>query len=126
MNQRERMRRRAAFIQAEPSAAKPLTDAPARIDVRIDELRMHGVEMADRFRCAGAVQNELVRLLSEQGWPAALRSTSISDPLAGGTFSLERVARAEVIGKQIAHAVYRGFSGMEAPRTGSAPAKPGK
>ena len=115
MNQRERMRRRTGFEPAEVSAAKFFADKDSRpaIDVRIDELLVHGIDVADRFRIADAVKGELTRILSEQGLPARWRTSGSRDRLTGGDFSLARITRGEMIGSQIAQAVYRGFSEVE-------------
>jgi hypothetical protein len=124
MSQRERMRSRAGVEPAELSAANfgGKGSRPA-IDVRIDELLVHGIEVADRFYLADAVQGELMRILSEQGWPAHLRNTSTRDRLTGGAFSLEGVSSSRMIGNQIARAVYRGFS-AESRGTRNGSAKP--
>lgn len=125
MSQRERMRSRTGVEPAELSA-KRFGDNGSRpaIDVRIDELRVHGIEVADRFRLADAVQGELMRLLSEQGWPASLRNTSTRDRLAGGAFPLEGISSGRMIGNQIAQAVYRGFSDIDSRRPQNNSAKP--
>jgi hypothetical protein len=126
MNQRERMRNRIGIKPEKSSAEKYSDHKDSRpvIDVRIDELLVHGIEVADRFYLADAVQGELTRILSEQGWPAHLQNTSTRDRLAGGAFSLEGISSGRMIGNQIAQAVYRGFSEVESSGLRSGPADP--
>jgi hypothetical protein len=120
------MRSRTGVEPADLSGAKRFGEKDSRppIEVRIDELRVHGIEVADRFYLADAVQGELMRILFEQGWPAHLRNTSTRARLAGGAFSLEGVSSGRMIGNQIALAVYRGFSGLESRRPQNNSAKP--
>ena len=116
MNRRERMRNRIGIKPGESSAEKYSEDKGSRpaIDVRIDELLLHGINGTDRFRIANAVQGELTRILSEQGLPESFQSSWSRERLAGGALSLERITRGEMLGNQIAQAVYRGVSNIAA------------
>jgi hypothetical protein len=45
---------------------------PARIELHVGELVLHGFAPGDRYRIADAVQSELTRLLGERGLPEPL------------------------------------------------------
>ncbi len=79
------------------------------VELRIEELVLHGFAPGDRYVIGDTVERELTRLLGEQGVPISLRSESATDEIRGATFNAARNAKAPAIGQQIAHAVYGGF-----------------
>ena len=133
MNHREMIRRRSAIDGRSPGTALQLArDQAPTVDLRIEHLVLDGFSPGDRHSIADAVQNELARLLGEQGLPSGIKNLSELEHLNGGTISLTRNARATVIGSQIAHAVHRAFGngesenlrrGSAAPTHGGTPAK---
>jgi hypothetical protein len=128
MNHREMIRRRSAIDGRSPGTALQLArDQAPTVDLRIEHLVLNGFSPADRHSIADAVQNELARLLDEQGLPSGIKNLSELEHLNGGTISLTRNARATVIGSQIAHAVHRAFGNGESDnlRRGAAAPAPG-
>ena len=90
-----------------------LMDPPTRrgaIDLRIDELILHGFAAGDRHRIAAALQSELSRLIT-QGDMAHLPTTSVQvDRIDAGSFSLDPAAGPNHIGRTVAQRVYRQLS----------------
>ena len=133
MNHREMMRRRTAVDGRSPSAAPELAgDQTQAVELCIEHLVLDGFSPGDRYSIADAVQNELARLLGEQGLPSEIKKISELEHLNGGIIRLTRGARAVGIGNQIAHAVHRAFGngesenlrrGSAAPTHGGTPAK---
>ena len=95
------------------------------IHVHIDELVLHGLAPGDRRQIVIALEQELARLLGEQGvrrW----RPTSVAlERVNAGAFRVKAGARPEAAGTQIARAVFRSLRhhagmlpGAAAPRSG--------
>ena len=86
---------------------------PARIELHIEELVLHGFAPGDRASIGAAVQAELVRLLAEHGAPAGWGrgADAAAERLDGGEFALAPGARADSIGAQVARAVYGSLGG---------------
>ena len=80
------------------------------VQLHIDELVLHGFAPGDRYEIGEAVERELARLLGEKDFPILLRSENATDEIRGATFNVTQNAKPLVIGRQIAHAVYQGFS----------------
>ena len=101
--------------------------APARphaaptLDLRIEELVLHGFERIDRYQVASAIEHELVRLLREPPAHDALRRHRASDGrgeadrLDTGAFIVPHDATAQTIGVQVAQAIWRGMTPSGAP-----------
>ena len=83
---------------------------PRKIEVHIEELVLHGFELGDRYGIGDAIEHELARLLGEQGVPFSLRSENATDELKAPAFKAALGAKPPAIGRQIAQAVYEGFS----------------
>jgi hypothetical protein len=79
------------------------------MELRIEELVLHGFAPGDRYAVGDTVERELARLLGEQGVPISLRSENAMDEMRGPTFNATHDAKAPAIGRQIARAVYQGF-----------------
>ncbi len=76
------------------------------IDLRIDELILHGFAARDRHRIAAALEHELSRLIA-QGELAHPRSNSIQlDRIDAGTFHLDPATGPNHIGRMVAQRVY--------------------
>ncbi len=83
---------------------------PARIELHIDELVLHGFAPSDRHAIGDAVQHELARLLAEQGLaPSGLVSRERAHVNAGD-FHVSSESKAPAVGAQVAHAVYGGLT----------------
>jgi hypothetical protein len=83
---------------------------PQQIELHVEELVLHGFETGDRYGIAEAVEHELARLLGQRGVPFSLRSENATDELKAPTFAPALGAKPPAIGRQIAQAVYEGFS----------------
>lgn len=82
---------------------------PKNIELYIEELVLEGFEQVDRGRIAEAVERELTHLFTERGIPPSLAGGGEIDRLDGGTFQAASGSRPEVIGAQVARAVYGGL-----------------
>lgn len=82
---------------------------PYNIDLHIEELVLHGFSPNDRYAISEAVQRELTRLFSEQGIHPSLRGGFEVERLDGGTFNMKQGAKANIVGTQVAQAVYGGL-----------------
>jgi hypothetical protein len=79
------------------------------IQLHIEELVLHGFSPGDRYRIGEAVQRELTRLFTEQGLPGRLvRGGEVAHP-DSAAFNLAPDAKPEVVGVQVAQAVYGGL-----------------
>ena len=85
-------------------------NAQASIDLHIEELVLHGFAPGDRYVIGDAIERELACLLCNQGIPSSLRSENARDEISGAHFKLSQNAKPAGIGRQIAQAVFQGFS----------------
>ncbi|MGL5941713.1 MAG: hypothetical protein ACRC2S_15280 [Waterburya sp.] len=81
----------------------------SNIELEIEELILHGFPVGDRDRIGMAVQQELTRLITEEGIPTSLAQGGEIPRLDGGTFNLASGVKAEVVGTQIAQSIYGGL-----------------
>jgi len=83
------------------------------VRLHIEELVLHSFDPHDRYAIAGAFQQELSRLLTEQlvnsEFSSALMQHSSNSRLDAGTFYAEQHAQPNLVGNQIAGAVHRGL-----------------
>lgn len=96
--------------QAGGSGQRAAGGARPSIELRIEELVLHGFSPGDRFRISAAVERELGRLLAERGVPGRLTDGRYLECLDGGTFDIAPAANAETIGAQTAHTIYGRFA----------------
>jgi hypothetical protein len=82
---------------------------PRAIEVRIEELILHGVSPADALRVGAATEHELSRLLAEHGLPDSLAGGADLDAGDAGAFTRRSPATPGSIGGEIARAVYGGL-----------------
>src|SRR5271163_2317826 len=94
-----------------PEVRSQKSDGPlsASVEVRIEELVLHGFPPGDRHRIGEAVERELSRMFSEQGVPFGMVESRGIDQSDGGSFRTTPRSTGGVIGKQIAQAVYGGL-----------------
>lgn len=76
------------------------------LTVRIEELVLHGFAPGDRHRIAEALEHELARLLTERGAPLTWPGDAGRDAVDAGAFQIAAGARPDVIGGQIAEAIF--------------------
>jgi hypothetical protein len=79
---------------------------PVNLDLRVEELVLHGFSPAYRYRIGEAVERELDRLFAERGVSPTLNQESETEYLDGGAFELKPNLGAEAIGVQVAQTVY--------------------
>jgi len=88
----------------------PNTSLTPAVELHIEELVLHGFSPRDRFGISDALEQELARLLTEQGLPGlAMQSRSI-ERLDGGSLSIRAGARPQSIGAQLGERVHRQLS----------------
>jgi len=80
------------------------------VNLRIDELVLHGFPPGDRYRIATALEAELARLIEAQGIPTGLANGGSVPMLDAGSFAVAPGARPQQIGAQIAQALFGGLS----------------
>jgi hypothetical protein len=95
--------------RSELNSDLPTPNSEPSIELRIEELVLHGFAPGERYVIGDAVERELARLLGEQGVPSSLRSKNATDEIIGATFNAARDANPPAMGRQIAQAVYQGF-----------------
>ena len=85
----------------------PETSA-VQLELDIEELVLHGFSPGDRHRIGEAVERErgLTRLLADRSVPQLLERGREIANMDGGAFEVVTGSRAEVVGAQVAKAVY--------------------
>lgn len=83
---------------------------PARLELHIEELVLHGFAPGDRQAVADALQGELARLFAERGLPSALAQRGEVTRLDAGSFPVAPRSGAAAVGAQVAQAVHGGLS----------------
>jgi hypothetical protein len=84
---------------------------PAAVEIRIEELVLHGFAPGERLRIASAIEAALTRLFAERGLPVALTRPGMFAEVQGGAFPARPGSRPEQIGAWVADAVYEGLNG---------------
>jgi hypothetical protein len=82
---------------------------PQHVELRIEELVLHGFPHVDRHCVSDAVEHELSCLLAEHGIPPLLTQKGEIGYLDVGAFTLKPISRPETVGAQAARAVYGGL-----------------
>jgi hypothetical protein len=88
------------------ATAKAPRRAQGAVEVRIEELVLHGFDARERYRIGAAVEVELARLLAEEGVPPSLGQSGDLAHLDGGAFEVVPGSRAEETGRRVARALY--------------------
>jgi hypothetical protein len=83
--------------------------SPQRIEVTIDELVLHGFERGDRYRIGNAIEAEIARLLTEQGFTFASAYDHSVESLDAGQFDMTK-AKPETVGSQVAQRIHAGLN----------------
>jgi len=82
---------------------------PAKIELHIEELVLHGFTAADRYLIGDALQVELTRMFSEQGMPSGFARNIETDRVDAGSFHVITGAQVPAIGARLAQALYGGL-----------------
>lgn len=85
-------------------------NSPA-IDLHIRELLLRNLPYAQRTQIASAIEQALLRLLHEQGLPPALAQGGTIPHISIDHLQVAADAPADVVGNQIAQAIYTSLSG---------------
>jgi hypothetical protein len=81
------------------------------VDLHIDRLVLRGLAPAGREGIGAALEEELNRLIQEQGLPPGLAGAGRVLELPGGSFTVQPGAKADQIGVQIARSLHQGWKG---------------
>jgi hypothetical protein len=87
-----------------------VSEQPPRVELRIDELVLHGVDPADRHRIGDAVERELTRLLARRPLSPTLAAGGDIDRIEGVSRRLARRSSADTVGAAAARAIHEGMS----------------
>jgi hypothetical protein len=82
----------------------------ADVELHIEEMVLHGFAPGERYNISDAVERELERLFSEQGAPSQLSMSAEIVDLDGGSFEVAQGSKPEVVGSQVAQALYERLS----------------
>lgn len=82
----------------------------ANIELNIDKLVLHGFPKKDGAYIGRAVEQELTRLMQNNGVPADFSKDSAFKKLNASTLNYTRNDRPEKIGREIAQLIYKSFS----------------
>jgi hypothetical protein len=98
------------------------------VELRIEELVLHGFPPGNHDRIGESVERELTRLFTERGVPPSLARDGEVGSLGTGAFEMDPGLGAEAIGAQVAHSLYEGLvSRATAPQgEGEVPARRSK
>jgi hypothetical protein len=80
------------------------------VELHIEELVLHGFSPGDRFGIGDAIQQELERLITEQGLPGLPAESASIQRLDGGSLKMRAGARPQSIGAQLAQRVHHQLS----------------
>lgn len=96
------------------------------VDLRVDELVLHGFSLLEGRRIGDAFGRELERLLRDEGAWSGLENGHTAGALDGGSLVVNPTALPEQIGLQLARLLYESLSGERNPPAGvgSGEAKP--
>lgn len=76
------------------------------VELRIEELVLHGFPPGNHERIGESVESELSRLFTEQGVPPSLARSADVPRLDAGAFQMNQGLGAEAAGEQIARALH--------------------
>ncbi len=80
------------------------------VELRIEELVLHGFPPGDSRRIGDAVQHELSRLFAERGVPPSVARGGDTPHLEAGAFEMEQDLRADAVGARVARSLYEGLA----------------
>jgi hypothetical protein len=82
----------------------------SEINLHIDELVLHGFAPCEKNHIRDALEKELSRLFSAQSNFSNLSKSTLRDRVDGGNFRMANSATPNVVGAQIAGAVFGGIN----------------
>lgn len=102
---------------AEPSVntARRPPHHPVSVELHVDELVLHGFAPGDGWRIGDAVQQELSRLMTNQGLPWSHGGPVNIEHLDAGSFVAGPAMKTGSIGLQVAEKLHRGLARTGTP-----------
>lgn len=79
------------------------------IELRIEELVLHGFGPGDRYSIGDAVERELSHLFAEEGVPPLLLHGGNVPHLDVGALKVSPGTKADAVGARVARALYKGM-----------------
>jgi len=79
------------------------------VALHVEELVLMGFSPAERYQIGEAIERELTKLFIERGAPHAITRGGEIARLDGGAFEVRANSSAEMIGAQVANAIYGGL-----------------
>jgi hypothetical protein len=83
---------------------------PARIELHIEELVLHGFAAGDRHAIGDAVEHELTRLFAERGLTSSSMVSHERARIDAGNVHVAPESPAPAVGAQVARAVHGGLT----------------
>jgi hypothetical protein len=80
------------------------------VELRIEELVLHGFPPGNHDRIGESVERELSRLFTERGVPPSLAHSAEAPRLDAGAYPMNPDLGAEAAGEQIARSLYGGMA----------------
>lgn len=100
----------AAISRRAPATTR---DLPAAVELHIEELMLRGFPPSDRFHISEALQQELMRLITEQGLPGLMSNPVNMERLDGGTSKIATGAKPQAIGALLAQRLHQQLCPMQ-------------
>lgn len=85
------------------------------VEIHIEELILRGFAANDHLQIGAAIEQELSRLIAQQGIQCLRTAPANLDRLDAGTFQLAANARPQAVGQHVAQRVYRQLSPTSIP-----------
>ena len=76
----------------------------ANVELHIDELVLHDVDVAQRQRVVAAIEQALTQMFAEQGVSGNLNAETLA--IDANTIQVSAGAKADAIGAQVAQSIY--------------------
>ena len=83
----------------------------ANLELHIDQLVLHDLDLAQRLQLAAAIERALVQLFAERGMPGNLNAETLA--LDVSTIQVRPGAKADAIGAQVAQTIYSQIAGSQ-------------
>ncbi len=80
---------------------------PATIEIVIDRIVLHGYDQLDRSHLRAVIQEQLTRMLTEQGLSHTFLQQTEYETLTSESLSNKKGQSAGVIGREIASGIFR-------------------
>jgi hypothetical protein len=76
----------------------------ANLELHIDKLVLHDLDLAQRHRLAAAIERALTQMFAERGVPGDLNAETLA--IDASTIQVSAGAKADAIGAQVAQSIY--------------------